>query len=132
MCVCVCVSTPEACRKTGAEAHAEVSETWRYGKHLLGWPRNNTAHLEATPLGYGPSDGWGGSFEDVQLSLTTGAQSITPPTPTPLVCSSLTQAHPSKDPQGSRVLSRHLRLLAVTLDHTDANVIVLSVRSTRS
>lgn len=49
----------------------------------------------------------------------------------PPSCSSLTYAHPGEDPQGSRVLSRHLKLLTLTLDHRNANVIILSARSLR-
>lgn len=51
-----------------AERQAHMQRFWSVGnvaapaersKHLPGWPRNNTAHLEAAPLRSGPSDGWG-------------------------------------------------------------------------
>lgn len=51
---------------------------------------------------------------------------------TPPSCSPLTYAHPREDPQGSRVLSRHLKLLTLTLDHRKANVITLNARLQRS
>lgn len=112
-------------RQAHMQRFQSVGNIGEHSKHLPGWPRNNTAHLETAPLGSGPSDGWG------DLSRTSSRARRQGPNQSP-PRSSLTYAHPGEDPQRSRVLSRHLKLLILTLDHRKANVIILSVCSLHS
>ena len=90
-------------------------------RRLPGWPRNNAAHLEAATPWLWTIWWMGRSFWDVQLSSTTGTQSITP------LLASLTGTPPQLRPTGQGFCQGISSSLHPSRDHTRTNLIKLSV-----